>query len=144
MKISTRITIIVIVAAAVASVIVLKERDRAQHSDAPGDPAAVIAATKPLPRLLDLGADKCVPCKLMAPILEELANDYTNQMEIEFIDVWKNGDAAEQYGVESIPTQIFYAADGTELYRHTGFFGREDILNQWKELGVVLEQMSPE
>ena len=91
-----------------------------------------------LPRLVDLGAGKCIPCKKMAPILEELKKEYAGRMEVEFIDVWKNPDAGKAYGVEMIPTQIFYDASGTELFRHTGFFGKEDILGKWKELGVEL------
>ena len=99
------------------------------------------AATAPqkLPRLLDLGAGKCIPCKMMAPILEELKKEYAGRMEVEFIDVWKNPDAGKQYGVQMIPTQIFYAADGKELFRHAGFFGKADILAKWKELGVNME-----
>jgi len=81
---------------------------------------------------------KCIPCKKMAPILEELKKDYAGRMEVEFIDVWKNPDAGKAYNVEMIPTQIFYDASGKELFRHVGFFGREDILAQWKQLGVDL------
>ena len=69
---------------------------------------------------MDLGAGKCIPCKKMAPILEELKKEYAGRMEVEFIDVWKNPDAGKAYGVEMIPTQIFYDASGTELFRHTG------------------------
>ena len=92
-----------------------------------------------MPRLVDLGAGKCIPCKKMAPILEELKKEYAGRMEVEFIDVWKNPDAGKAYGVEMIPTQIFYDASGKELDRHTGFFVREDILAKWKELGVNLK-----
>jgi len=54
-----------------------------------------IAGNNSLPRLLDLGADKCVPCKMMAPILDELKVEYTEVFRVEFIDVWKNPDAAK-------------------------------------------------
>jgi len=91
-----------------------------------------------LPRLVDLGADKCIPCKMMAPILEELKEEYKDRMEVEFVDVWKNPDAGKAYGISVIPTQIFYDADGKELFRHQGFISKEDILAQWKELGVDL------
>jgi thioredoxin 1 len=57
---------------------------------------------------------------------------------VEFIDVWKNPDAGKKYGIEVIPTQLFYDANGKELFRHVGFFGKEDILGKWKELGVDL------
>jgi thioredoxin 1 len=91
-----------------------------------------------IPRLVDLGADKCVPCKLMAPILEELKTEYAGRLNVEFIDVWKNPSASAPYGVSIIPTQIFFAADGTELFRHEGFYSKEDILAKCAELGFEL------
>ena len=91
-----------------------------------------------LPRLLDLGADKCVPCKMMAPILDEMKAEFAGVMTVEFVDVWKNPAAAEPYGIKLIPTQIFFAPDGTELFRHEGFYSREDILAKWAELGYEL------
>lgn len=91
-----------------------------------------------LPKLLDLGAGKCIPCKMMTPILEQMKKDYAGKLEVEFIDVWKNPDAAKPYKIEVIPTQIFYDASGNELFRHIGFFAKEDILAKWKELGVDL------
>jgi thioredoxin 1 len=92
----------------------------------------------PIPRLVDLGADKCIPCKMMAPILKELKAAYAGCLEVDFIDVWKNPDAGKQYEINVIPTQIFYDASGKELFRHEGFLAKEDILTKWKELGVDL------
>lgn len=94
------------------------------------------AAKTKLPRLVDLGASKCIPCKMMKPILDDLMANYTDHFTTEFIDVWENPNAGKQYGVEMIPTQIFYDAEGKELFRHVGFYGKEDILGKWKELGV--------
>ena len=95
-------------------------------------------APAPRPRLVDLGADKCIPCKMMAPILEELKTAYAGQLQVDFIDVWKNPDAGDQYGIRIIPTQIFFDAQGKELFRHEGFFAKEDILAKWRELGCEL------
>ncbi len=92
-----------------------------------------------LPRLVDLGADKCIPCKAMAPILKDLKAEYAGRMDVEFIDVWKNPDAGKAYKIKLIPTQIFFDATGKERFRHEGFFGKEDILAKWKELGVELK-----
>lgn len=103
-----------------------------ETTSAPDQPAA-------LPRLVDLGADKCTPCKMMAPILAEMKTTYANQLQVEFIDVWKNPDAGEQYAIRIIPTQIFFDAQGKELFRHEGFFGKEDMLAKWQELGVDLQ-----
>lgn len=103
---------------------------------ADGAPAA--DAKPALPRLVDLGADKCIPCKMMAPLLAELAKEYAGQLEVVFIDVWKNRGEDERYNIRVIPTQIFYDADGKELFRHEGFYAKKDILAKWRELGVKL------
>lgn len=102
--------------------------------------AAATWAAEPakLPKLIDLGADKCIPCKAMAPILKELKAEYAGRMDVEFIDVWKNPDAGKPYKIRLIPTQIFFDASGKERFRHEGFYGKEDILGKWKELGVGL------
>ena len=97
------------------------------------------AESTKLPKLVDLGADKCIPCKMMAPILKELKTGYAGRMEVEFIDVWKNPGAGKPYKIKLIPTQIFFDAFGKERFRHEGFFGKEDILAKWKELGVDLK-----
>jgi thiol-disulfide isomerase/thioredoxin len=102
--------------------------------------AATNAQTKArLPLLLDLGADKCIPCKMMVPVLRELAKEYEARLEVQFIDVWKNPDAGKAYTIHLIPTQIFFDASGRELFRHEGFFSKKDILAKWQELGVKLE-----
>ena len=93
---------------------------------------------KLLPKLLDLGSDKCIPCKMMAPILDELTKEYKGQLKVEFIDVWKDRKASEKYKVKSIPTQIFFDAKGKELYRHVGFYPKADILAKFKQLGIKL------
>ncbi|MGH7967441.1 MAG: organomercurial lyase, partial [Limisphaerales bacterium] len=92
-----------------------------------------------LPKLVDLGADRCIPCKMMAPVLAGLKTNYAGVMEVEFIDVWKNPDAGRAYKIQLIPTQIFFDASGKERFRHEGFFGKEGILAKWKELGVELK-----
>jgi len=106
----------------------------------PSPPAAAVATPAArLPKLLDLGATSCIPCKAMVPVLEGLKTDYAGRLEVEFIDVWKNREAAETWGISSIPTQVFLSADGKELGRHQGFISRDDILSRWTQLGVALE-----
>ena len=129
--------------AAVATVVVLK---REQSAPAP-EPAGIVArpettaAATPsaLPRLLELGADKCMACKMMAPIIADMKTIYADRLLVDFIDVWKDESAGETYDVRVIPLQIFFDAAGNELYRHEGFFAKEDILAKWKELGFALE-----
>jgi thioredoxin 1 len=96
------------------------------------------SAKPTLPRFVDLGADKCIPCKMMTPILAELAKEYAGQLDVLFIDVWKNREEGKRYGIRVIPTQILYGADGKELFRHEGFYAKKDILAKWKELGFEL------
>jgi len=96
--------------------------------------AAVPATAKP--RMIDLGAKKCIPCKMMAPILEDLMKNYADHFETIFIDVWENTEAGKEYGIKTIPTQIFFDAQGKELFRHEGFISKEDILKKWAEFGV--------
>ena len=90
-----------------------------------------------LPKLVDLGASKCIPCKQMAPILEELKKEYAGVFDVEFIDVWQkeNAKKGEEYKIDSIPTQVFLDPKAKELWRHVGFISKEDILAKWKELG---------
>lgn len=99
---------------------------------------------KKLPKLIDLGAKRCIPCKMMAPILDELKNEYAGIFEVEFVDVWQreNIAIAEKYKIESIPTQIFLDGDGKELFRHVGYYSKENILSKWKELGVDISKKS--
>jgi len=89
-----------------------------------------------VPRLLGLGASYCAPCRLMAPIYEELAKEYAGRMQVDFIDVWKDPEAAQKYGIKVIPTQIFFDASGKELFRHEGVLAKNEILAKWKELGI--------
>src|SRR5450759_5135012 len=93
---------------------------RAADSAAPSEPP------RARPRLVDLGADKCIPCKMMAPILAELTKEYAGQLDVVFIDVWKKREERARYGIRLIPTQIFYDATGKELFRHEGFFAKQD------------------
>ena len=102
------------------------------------DSSKQVALPPARPRLVDLGADKCIPCKLMAPILAELTKEYAGRLDVVFIDVWKNREEAPRYGISVIPTQIFYDASGKERFRHEGFFSKQDIVAKWAELGVEL------
>jgi thioredoxin 1 len=119
--------------------------DQASQTPGPANQVAEQTGGTPgagtgLPRLVDLGAGKCIPCKKMAPILEELKEEYTGALEVVFIDVWQDHKAGEKYGIEMIPTQIFYDPSGKELFRHEGFFAKEDILAKWKELGIDIRK----
>jgi thioredoxin 1 len=99
-----------------------------------------VVTTTGVPVLLDLGSDSCVACKTMAPILDELRETFEGQLDVQFVDVWKDKSVAAEHGIKIIPTQIFFDAGGNELFRHQGFFGREDILAKWAELGYTFDE----
>jgi thioredoxin 1 len=86
--------------------------------------------------MLDIGAMECVPCKMMAPIMKELEEEYKNKAAIVFIDVWKHRDQAPRFGIRAIPTQIFYDRDGKVVYRHEGFLDKDSIVSVLTKLGV--------
>jgi len=94
------------------------------------------APTKGMVTMVDIGAKKCIPCKMMAPIMEELEKEYKGKASILFIDVWEHPNEAPKYGIRGIPTQIFYDKDGKETFRHTGFFDKKSIVEQLVKLGV--------
>lgn len=65
-----------------------------------------------LPIIIDFGADSCVPCKEMAPVLKKLNSEMQGKAIIKFVDVWKHDGAAKDFPVQVIPTQVIYYADG--------------------------------
>jgi thioredoxin 1 len=93
--------------------------------------------TAPHPTFLDLGSKVCVPCKLMAPIIDSVNNEFKGILNVKFVEVGMGGDKAlaEKHKIKSIPTQIFFAPDGKELWRHEGYISRYGILDKWRELG---------
>jgi len=129
-----------LVAAVVLVVVVLGvlQSGDTKHSPSSNSPES---STREIPvpgkvTMVDLGADECKPCKMMAPILEEIKKAYAGRAEIIFIDVWKNKKEAQKYGVQIIPTQIFFTANGEEVERHTGFMDKNTIIQKLADLGI--------
>ncbi len=65
-----------------------------------------------LPILIDFGADSCLPCKEMAPVLKKLNQELRGKAIILFVDVWKNQSLADGYPISVIPTQVFFDPAG--------------------------------
>ena len=86
--------------------------------------------------MIDLGATECVPCKMMAPIMEKMVKKYQDKAAIVFIDVWKNRDQVSRFGIRAIPTQVFYDPTGREVSRHVGFMSEAAIVEQLTKMGV--------
>ena len=133
---AAKVMIVLALIAVVGVVFALKQKDKTPASDSPPtadttsiakeqetppleENALPVAAPVKLPRLVDLGAGKCIPCKMMAPILEELKETYKGRLEIVFIDVWENPDEARKYNIKLIPTQIFYDTEDKDCLLYT-------------------------
>ena len=105
-------------------------------------PAALFAAPPPevpvkgMVTMVDLGAKKCITCKMMAPILEKLEKVYAGRAAIVFLDVWEDPKPAHHFSIRGIPTQIFFDNQGKEVYRHLGFLSEEEIVRRLKDMGV--------
>lgn len=99
--------------------------------------AAVRAAlSSGRPSVVDFGARSCIPCKKMAPILEELNRELRGRANVLFNDVWKDDALARDYRIQMIPTQIFFNAKGAEVKRHMGYMDKPDIMKELKALGM--------
>ncbi|MBV6481483.1 MAG: hypothetical protein DIKNOCCD_01206 [bacterium] len=133
------------VIALVAGVAAMKSSQREQvHapepaavSNVPEDYAFINSQpTAKLPRLVELGGEKCIPCMQMAPIIEELQKEYAGRVNIEKIDVGKVHSAINLYAVRLIPTQVFIKADGQEFWRNEGTLTKEEIVAKFVEMGI--------
>ena len=117
----------------------------------PGEAQEAPAADNPLDRALqsgrpvlaDFGRGKCIPCKMMKPILDDLKDEYAGRAEILIIDVDEYSAVTQRCRIRAIPTQIFYDAQGKEVFRHEGFMPREDIVAKLAEMGVGQDHSSP-
>lgn len=104
-----------------------------------------------LPIIIDFGSDSCIPCQEMAPILKSANEDYRGKAIIKFVDVWKYTDAANNFPVQVIPTQVFFNADGTpyvpsdDIGIEFGFYSTKDTQKHVFTVhqgGLTAEQMS--
>ncbi len=86
---------------------------------------------------IELGADRCIPCRAMQPIMREIAKEYAGKIQVVFYDVWKDPRPARKYGIQLIPTQVFIDQSGKEIFRHVGYFPKEEILQMLKEKGIL-------
>ncbi len=87
---------------------------------------------------VELGSVRCIPCKMMQPIMNEIEKDYAGQVRVVFHDVWtpEGEPFAASFKIRVIPTQVFLDKDGKEYFRHEGFFPKDELLKVLQEKGV--------
>jgi len=87
---------------------------------------------------IELGSVRCIPCKKMMPIMEQIEKEYGDQVKVVFHDVWtKEGKPyATKHKIKLIPTQIFLDKEGKEYFRHVGFFPKDELVKVLKQQGV--------
>ncbi|OPY12316.1 MAG: Thioredoxin [Syntrophus sp. PtaB.Bin001] len=105
-------------------------------SEAGNDKTVKNVPVKGIVTMVDLGATRCIPCKMMAPILKKMEKQYAGKAAIVFLDVWVDPKPAEYFRIRAIPTQIFFDKKGQEVYRHEGFMSEEQIVATLEKLGV--------
>ena len=88
------------------------------------------------PTLAEFGWRTCIPCKAMKPILEELAVEYKDEVNVIIVEVYDHEDLSRRYGIKGIPTQIFFDKNGKEVYRHAGYLAKENIQTVLSDIGV--------
>ncbi len=86
--------------------------------------------------MLELGSVGCIPCEKMKTVMEKLRTSYKGKLEVFFVDVRKDHDTAQRFGVYVIPTQVFLDKNGKEFHRHIGFYGYEEIAPVLKKAGI--------
>lgn len=87
---------------------------------------------------IELGSVKCIPCRMMQPVMEKLERDFAGKVRVVFHDVWtrEGKPYASKYRIRAIPTQVFLDKDGKEIYRHTGYFQYEEIVKLLKRHSI--------
>ena len=87
---------------------------------------------------IELGSVRCIPCQKMEAVLDSIREKYPEDVNVIFYDVWTEAGRpyAKQYGVKSIPTQVFLDANGKEYFRHIGYFPEDELIKILKQKGV--------
>jgi len=94
----------------------------------------VLQAEQPV--VVDFWAEWCGPCKALSPVLAEVAEQYAGRVKVAKVNVDENPQLADRYGIQSIPTLIFFV--GGEVRDHSlGAVGRKTITNKIDALSVI-------
>lgn len=91
------------------------------------EPDSLSGLVKPLVTFIELGAESCIPCKMMQPVMKEIAAEYEGLVKVVFYDLYKEREAGQKYRVRVMPTQVFLDAEGREFSRHEGFYPKDQL-----------------
>lgn len=76
---------------------------------------------------LEIGAESCIPCRMMQPVMKEIAAEYPGVVKVVFHDLYKEREIGPKYNIRVMPTQVFLDAEGREFFRHEGFYPKEEM-----------------
>ena len=124
--------------AAVISTLMILPFVGSSQSETSMDSSSAADATSSLVTFIELGSVKCIPCRMMQPVMNELEENFPSDLRMLFYDIWTDEQShyAREYGVRVIPTQVFLDQDGNEFFRHEGFFPYEQIVDVLSRQGV--------
>lgn len=86
-----------------------------------------------VPVLIDFWAEWCMPCKMIGPVVEQLASDYAGRLKVAKVNVDQESDLAGQHNIVSIPTLLVYK-DGKVVRQKVGAVPKHEIENLFKDL----------
>ena len=95
------------------------------------------ALTNGKPTVAEFGWRECIPCKKMKPVLEELAVEYGDRLNVVIVEVYEHMELARQHEIITIPTQIIFDRNGAEATRHIGYWDKERIVDQMVKMGIL-------
>lgn len=146
---SSKLIIVILVLGVLAAALALKQGNRSsQPAPVAVQPPSVEApqaaneaddssASSLKPMFIDLGSTTCIPCLQMVPVMDSLRARYGDALVVRFINVNENHEAAREFDIQIIPTQVLIDTKGKEVFRHEGFWAEDEIVAKLEELGLV-------